>query len=34
MPLEHRNDSARLSTIRAEVREMAERFPLYEYLRG
>ncbi len=32
--LEHRNDSARLSTIRAEVREMAERFPLYEYLRG
>ena len=32
--LESRNDTARLSAIRAGVRDMAERFPLYEYLRA
>ncbi|HMG03088.1 MAG TPA: serine hydroxymethyltransferase [Edaphobacter sp.] len=31
--LEHRNDPARLSTIRHEVAELAERFPLYDWLR-
>jgi glycine hydroxymethyltransferase len=31
--LEHRADEARLAKIRAEVREMAERFPLYGWLR-
>ena len=31
--LEHRNDSAKLARIRGEVLEMAERFPLYEWLR-
>ena len=32
--LENRNNNARLSTIRAEVRDMAEQFPLYDYLRA
>jgi glycine hydroxymethyltransferase len=31
--LEHRADAARLAKIRAEVLEMAERFPLYGWLR-
>ena len=31
--LEHRNDAAKLARIRGEVLEMAERFPLYEWLR-
>src|SRR5450631_4029048 len=31
--LEHRSDPAKLSSIRAEVLEMAERFPLYPWLR-
>jgi glycine hydroxymethyltransferase len=31
--LEHRNDAARLASIRGEVLEMAERFPLYAWLR-
>jgi glycine hydroxymethyltransferase len=32
--LEHRNDPAALAKIRGEVGELAERFPLYGYLRG
>ncbi len=32
--LERRNDAGALAKIRGEVREMAERFPLYEYLRA
>ena len=32
--LEARNDAAKLSQIRGEVLEMAERFPLYAWLRG
>ena len=32
--LEARNDAAKLAAIRAEVLEMAERFPLYGWLRG
>jgi glycine hydroxymethyltransferase len=32
--LEHRTDAAKLKQIRAEVLEMAERFPLYGWLRG
>jgi len=32
--LEHRADEARLAQIRAEVLEMAERFPLYGWLRA
>ncbi len=32
--LEHRTDEARLARIRAEVLEMAERFPLYGWLRA
>jgi glycine hydroxymethyltransferase len=32
--LEHRTDAAKLTQIRAEVLEMAERFPLYEWLRA
>jgi glycine hydroxymethyltransferase len=32
--LEHRNDAARLAQIRAQVRELAEQFPLYGFLRG
>jgi glycine hydroxymethyltransferase len=32
--LEHRADEAKLRHIRAEVREMAERFPLYPWLRA
>ena len=32
--LEHRSDPARLKQIRGQVAEMAERFPLYEWLRG
>jgi glycine hydroxymethyltransferase len=32
--LEHRADEARLAKIRAEVLEMAERFPLYAWLRA
>jgi glycine hydroxymethyltransferase len=32
--LEHRADEAKLRHIRAEVREMAERFPLYAWLRA
>jgi glycine hydroxymethyltransferase len=31
--LEHRNDAGRLAAIRGEVLEMAERFPLYPWLR-
>ncbi|HVC89721.1 MAG TPA: serine hydroxymethyltransferase [Acidobacteriaceae bacterium] len=31
--LEHRGDTARLAMIRAQVLEMAERFPLYGWLR-
>ena len=32
--LEHRNDPAELAKIRAEVLELAEKFPLYAFLRG
>ncbi len=32
--LEHRTDEARLAKIRGEVLEMAERFPLYAWLRA
>jgi glycine hydroxymethyltransferase len=32
--LEHRADAAKLAQIRGEVLEMAERFPLYAWLRG
>jgi glycine hydroxymethyltransferase len=32
--LEHRSDPAALARIRAEVAELAERFPLYEFLRA
>jgi glycine hydroxymethyltransferase len=32
--LEHRSDAAKLGKIRAEVQDMAERFPLYPWLRG
>jgi glycine hydroxymethyltransferase len=32
--LEHRSDAARLAQIRGEVLEMAERFPLYGWLRS
>jgi glycine hydroxymethyltransferase len=32
--LEHRNDAAKLVKIRGEVLEMAERFPLYAWLRS
>jgi glycine hydroxymethyltransferase len=32
--LEHRNDAAKLAGIRGLVGEMAERFPLYGFLRG
>jgi glycine hydroxymethyltransferase len=32
--LEHRSDQAKLEKIRAEVREMAEQFPLYGWLRS
>ena len=32
--LEHRADAASLARIRGEVLEMAERFPLYAWLRG
>ena len=32
--LDHRTDPAALAKVRAEVLEMAERFPLYDYLRG
>jgi glycine hydroxymethyltransferase len=31
--LDHRNDPAELSRIRAAVADLAERFPLYEFLR-
>jgi glycine hydroxymethyltransferase len=31
--LEHRTDAAKLAQIRGEVLEMAERFPLYAWLR-
>jgi glycine hydroxymethyltransferase len=31
--LEGRNDEAALRRVRGEVREMADRFPLYEFLR-
>ena len=31
--LEHRNDAGRLKTIRGQVQEMAEAFPLYDFLR-
>jgi glycine hydroxymethyltransferase len=31
--LDHRNDSARLRSIRAEVAELADQFPLYDWLR-
>jgi glycine hydroxymethyltransferase len=32
--LEHRGDAARLAKIRGQVGELAERFPLYGWLRG
>ena len=32
--LQHRNDEARLRDIRGRVRELAEQFPLYGWLRG
>lgn len=32
--LEHRNDPAELVKVRHEVRELAEKFPLYSFLRG
>ena len=32
--LEHRTDTAKLQQIRAQVLEMAEKFPLYEWLRA
>ena len=32
--LEHRTDAARLATIRGQVGELAERFPLYGFLRA
>ena len=32
--LEHRDDAARLAKIRGEVLEMAQRFPLYGWLRA
>jgi glycine hydroxymethyltransferase len=32
--LEHRNDEAKLAQIRGQVAELAERFPLYGFLRG
>ena len=32
--LEHRNDPDTLAKIRAEVSELADQFPLYEYLRA
>jgi glycine hydroxymethyltransferase len=32
--LENRNDSAVLARIRGEVAELAEQFPLYDYLRA
>jgi glycine hydroxymethyltransferase len=32
--LEHRNDAGKLATIRGEVLEMAEKFPLYGWLRA
>ena len=32
--LEGRNDPAKLQKIRGQVLEMAERFPLYDWLRG
>jgi glycine hydroxymethyltransferase len=32
--LEGRNDPALLGKIRGEVREIAERFPLYDFLRA
>jgi glycine hydroxymethyltransferase len=32
--LEHRNDAAKLAEIRGRVGELAEEFPLYEWLRG
>ena len=32
--LERRNDAGALAKIRGEVRDMSERFPLYEYLRA
>jgi len=32
--LEHRADPAKLQQIRGEVLEMAERFPLYAWLRA
>jgi glycine hydroxymethyltransferase len=32
--LEHRNDSAKLANIRAQVLELAEKFPLYGWLRN
>ncbi|HZY61384.1 MAG TPA: serine hydroxymethyltransferase [Edaphobacter sp.] len=31
--LEHRNDTAKLATIRGQVRELADKFPLYGWLR-
>jgi glycine hydroxymethyltransferase len=32
--LEHRNDETKLARIRGQVAELAERFPLYGFLRG
>jgi glycine hydroxymethyltransferase len=32
--LEHRSDESRLKEIRGRVAELAERFPLYGWLRG
>ena len=32
--LAHRSDSAKLAEIRGQVNELADEFPLYEWLRG
>ena len=32
--LEHRNDADALAKIRGEVGELAEQFPLYDFLRA
>jgi glycine hydroxymethyltransferase len=32
--LDHRTDAAKLQQIRGQVREMAENFPLYGWLRN
>jgi glycine hydroxymethyltransferase len=32
--LEHRNDAAKLAKIKGQVLELAEKFPLYGWLRA